>query len=157
MSKIIILNGTSSSGKTSIAKELEKMLDYKHLAFDDYKNDEDDLDTLTTGFLEHIVNEAVDSNLIIDDVIYGEKWNQQYTEILSGFDSTWVAIYCPLEILEEREIQRGDRSKGKARRQFDLVHLDKRYDLVIDTSMKTPQECAQEIYIFHKNSTSISS
>jgi hypothetical protein len=38
-----------------------------------------------------------------------------------------------------------DRRKGLARSQFDIVHASKPYDLVIDTSILTPEDCATKI------------
>ena len=54
-------------------------------------------------------------------------------------------MFAPLDVLETRERERGDRLIGLARWQFDRIHRGKRYDLEIDTSNATPAECAETI------------
>jgi chloramphenicol 3-O phosphotransferase len=51
----------------------------------------------------------------------------------------------PPEILEERERTRKDRTLGQARAQFDAIHRYCAYDLEIDTSLFTPEQCAAQI------------
>jgi len=84
------------------------------------------------------------NNLIVDDVLCdGEV--PEYVSLLSGFDLYLVGVFAPLEVLEARERQRGDRLIGLARWQYDRVHKDINYDLEIDTSIATPMECAKLI------------
>lgn len=53
---------------------------------------------------------------------------------------------CPLPVLEERERARADeRTPGQARAQFDRVHTFTVYDLEVDTSILSPEECAARI------------
>jgi chloramphenicol 3-O phosphotransferase len=42
-------------------------------------------------------------------------------------------VHCPLEILRERERSRGDRPTGSAQRDFETIHLEKLYDIDLDT------------------------
>jgi chloramphenicol 3-O phosphotransferase len=56
-----------------------------------------------------------------------------------------IGIHCPLEILEERERNRKNRTLGQARAQFDVIHKYCVYDLVVDTSTSTPDACAAQI------------
>lgn len=65
--------------------------------------------------------------------------------LLKPFEVFMVDVFASLEILEARELQRGDRMIGLARWQYDGVHKDMRYDLEIDTSNITPVEGAQMI------------
>ena len=51
----------------------------------------------------------------------------------------------PLDVLEQREQQRQDRTLGQARAQFDLVHAHGVYDLEVDTSLASPEQCAQQV------------
>jgi chloramphenicol 3-O phosphotransferase len=87
---------------------------------------------------------AQGNNLIVDDVMLGGE-RAEYAAILSGFEVYWVGVFAPLDVLEDRERQRGDRLIGLARWQFDRVHNDMRYDLEIDTSTATPLACARRI------------
>ena len=54
-------------------------------------------------------------------------------------------MFAPLDVLEAREIARGDRAIGLARWQFDKVHRGMTYDFEIDTSTLTPDACAAAI------------
>ncbi len=84
------------------------------------------------------------NNLIVDDVMSAED-RADYDQLLADFQVYAIGIFAPLEVLEARERERGDRLIGLARRQFGRVHEGMRYDLQIDASMATAQECAQTI------------
>lgn len=71
----------------------------------------------------------------------------EYLELLNGHQVMTVGMFAPLDILEERERQRGDRMIGLARWQFDRVHAGVDYDLQIDTSTATPEESAGRIKV----------
>jgi len=47
--------------------------------------------------------------------------------------------------LEEREASRGNRIAGEARSQVDVIHHGIEYDLIVDTSRQSPDECARSI------------
>jgi chloramphenicol 3-O phosphotransferase len=84
------------------------------------------------------------NNLIVDDVMLEDEM-ADYAALLSGFTLHAVGVFAPLEILEARERERGDRLIGLARWQYDRVHRGKRYALEIDTSAATAPECAERI------------
>ncbi len=84
------------------------------------------------------------NNLIVDDVLL-EGDNAAYEAALAGLDIVKVGVFAPLDILEEREAARGDRTIGLARWQFDRVHKDMTYDLEVDTSRATATQCAEMI------------
>jgi chloramphenicol 3-O phosphotransferase len=52
-------------------------------------------------------------------------------------------VKAPLEVLEERERQRSDRSIDTSRWQMTRVHEGQRYDLEVDTSRMTAMECGE--------------
>jgi len=56
-----------------------------------------------------------------------------------------VGVQCPLDVVEERERSRNDRTLGQARAQIDKVHTHLTYDLAVDTSLANPATCAAEI------------
>jgi chloramphenicol 3-O phosphotransferase len=85
------------------------------------------------------------NNLVVDEVMTREGQDREYRELLSGFDLRFVGLFAPLEVLEAREQQRGDRQIGSARWQYERVHRGVVYDLEIDTSEIGPQEAAQMI------------
>ena len=84
------------------------------------------------------------NDLIVDDVMLGEEL-AEYVALLADTTLHTVGVHAPLEVLEVRERQRGDRLVGLARWQFDRVHQGKIYDLDIDTSAATPEACAEQI------------
>ncbi|CAM5400463.1 Chloramphenicol 3-O phosphotransferase [Mycolicibacterium aubagnense] len=87
---------------------------------------------------------AEGNDMIIDDVLFAEGM-QEYRKLLSRFDLRCVGILAPLEVLERREAERGDRMIGLARWQFDHVHRGIAYDLKIDSSVSSPMACAAQI------------
>lgn len=82
-----------------------------------------------------------ENNLIVDDVMLGDE-SAEYAELLSPFEVFRVGVITPLDVLEAREVRRGDRMIGLARWQFPRVHAGRTYDLEVDTSRSTPLECA---------------
>lgn len=87
---------------------------------------------------------AAGNNLIVDDVMLNDRIDE-YRRLLSGFRLHVVGVFASLDVLEARERQRGDRTIGLARWQFDRVHGGIDYDLRLDTDKATPQECARRV------------
>jgi chloramphenicol 3-O phosphotransferase len=87
---------------------------------------------------------AQGNNVIVDDVMLVDR-TAEYMRLLSPFRLLRVSVFAPLEILEQRELARGDRAIGLARWQFDRVHHAIRYDLEVDTAKHSPKECAEQI------------
>ena len=56
-----------------------------------------------------------------------------------------VGLRPPREIAERREQERGNRGPGGAPAFYDLVHRHVIYDLELDTSLLSPEECARQI------------
>jgi chloramphenicol 3-O phosphotransferase len=65
--------------------------------------------------------------------------------LLNKFDFRLVGLFAPLDVLEQRELERGDRDIGLARWQHRRVHAGIRYDLEIDTAVRSPNETARII------------
>jgi chloramphenicol 3-O phosphotransferase len=84
------------------------------------------------------------NDLVVDDVMLDGEM-AEYATLLSGFALHVVGVFAPLDLLEARERERGDRLAGLARWQYDRVHAGKRYDLELDTGNATPIECAERI------------
>lgn len=87
---------------------------------------------------------AQGNNLIVDDVLCNDEM-PEYAALLAPFQLHVVGVFAPLDVLEARERQRGDRMVGLARWQFDRVHRGIDYDLAVDTAAATPAECARLI------------
>jgi chloramphenicol 3-O phosphotransferase len=77
--------------------------------------------------------------IIIDDIALGAPAVDLWREALKDYKVLWIGIKVPLEVLEQREIARGNRLQGQARGLFSQVHQGVSYDLEFDTS-KEPLE-----------------
>ncbi len=84
------------------------------------------------------------NNIIIDEVIVGEKY-EEYLLALKFCHQIHVGLFAPLEIIEQREKARGDRRPGQARAEYERVHEGKKYDIKINTNELSPQESAEKI------------
>lgn len=58
----------------------------------------------------------------------------------------YVQLFCSLEELERRELERGNRRLGLARNYFDRVYAFRGYDQRIDSTTSTPAECARLVH-----------
>lgn len=87
---------------------------------------------------------AEGNNLIVDDVMLGAEM-EEYRTLLAAFDVSFLGIFAPLAVIEERESRRHDRMIGLARWQFDRVHAGRTYDLAIDAGTATPEASALKI------------
>ncbi|MEU4171185.1 AAA family ATPase [Streptomyces sp. NPDC026665] len=161
--RIIFLNGTSSSGKSSVARELLDVLDdgvFFHLAVDGFNAmrtkrtlGEEELETALRrtrmGFHRSIAAMAEVGNDVVVDHVLSERWRLlDCLSVLPAEDVLFVGVHCPLEELVRREQARGDRPPGLAAHQYDLVHRHGDYDLECDTSRLSPRECAERIRDF---------
>jgi chloramphenicol 3-O phosphotransferase len=167
--KILILNGTSSSGKTSILEVLQTTLDdpYLNAGLDKF------IWMLPTRYLDRplwdqvlgLAGEAgplghrlvsgmhhgiaalsrAGNNVLADHVLVEPSWVRECADTFAGLPAHLIGVRCPLEVVEEREKARRDRTLGQARIQFDLVHAHGVYDLEVDTSVESVDACAERI------------
>ena len=84
------------------------------------------------------------NNCLVDDVMLSATDQQSYLGACHNVQIYFVAIHAPLNILEMRERQRGDRLIGLSRWQFPRVHHGIKYDFEIDTTNKAPEDVARE-------------
>ena len=159
--KIVFLNGASSSGKSSIAKALQSRIEEPciHLCIDDYLSAyqkglwkkqgivQNEWSKIIRGF--HAAGAAIaraGNMVIMDDVLENEPpWQDCLLELFKGIDVFFVGVHCPLSELEKREKERKNRRAGMARKQFDQVHSKAIYDIEVDTSLLSSEECAERI------------
>ena len=57
-------------------------------------------------------------NLIIEEVVLGQKYLKNYRDNLKKYQTYFVKINCELLVLEKREKSRGDRITGTNRAQY---------------------------------------
>ena len=167
---IIFLNGTSSSGKTSIARALQSLFEvpFLHVSVDNFletmppsfvnylsgvtEPSESELERLRTYFPRvlagtHASVAALASegnNLIVDYVFEQPSDLLRCVKRLAEFSVLFVGVHCSLEELERREKQR-DRRPGLAKHQFEVVHAYAIYDIEVDTTSTSTETCAQKI------------
>jgi chloramphenicol 3-O phosphotransferase len=161
---IILLNGTSSAGKTTLAKALQKFMDvpYLHVPIDSFEDmipGSDKFGEPGSGSWQPIFNRVISgfhhslaalasrgSNLIVDHLLVQgvepHNWLEECLDQIAPFTVYLVGVHCPLEELWRREMARGDRGIGQAERQFHRVHQHGVYDLEVDTSLLSAEECA---------------
>lgn len=161
---VIFLNGTSSSGKSSIAAELLDLLPgpYFYLPRDavnsmrsrtrtpEFGTPEFDavFERTVRGYHRMLAGLAAAGNGVIADHVLRPHWLADCLEVLREREVTFVGVRCPLPELKRREQARGDRPAGLAERQYPIVHAHGGYDLECDTSVHSPKECAQTIADF---------
>ncbi len=166
---VIFINGASSSGKTSLVKALQKALEQPFLDMgidrfifmlpERYLDRPlwdkvlgravcaGDVGQVLIPGMHHAIAAAARTglNILADHVLVEKVWVDECAQLFAGLPAYLVGLYCPLEILEQREQQRRDRTLGQARAQFELIHRYTRYDLGLDTSRLNPEDCAQRI------------
>lgn len=84
------------------------------------------------------------NNIIIDEILIGEKF-EAYLQALKFCHLIHIGLFAPIEVIQKREEERGDRIAGQALPDYEKVHVGKKYDLTIDTSQLTPLESANTI------------
>lgn len=83
--------------------------------------------------------------LIIDDVAIEKDAFLLWKAALKDHKVLWVGLTAPLEVIENREKQRGDRQLGQARGCYFEVHKGFTYDLMLDTSKLSTEELVKQI------------
>jgi chloramphenicol 3-O phosphotransferase len=162
-SGVILLNGTSSSGKTSLAVALQcragvpllhASLDtftdmYRWAAIPDPATRRRCHETGVDHF-HHALRRFADGPhaIVVDHVLELPSWYAATRAALTGRQVYFVGVRCPLEQLEAREKLRPDRQPGMAASQFERVHRNMNYDCEIDTSQETPASGADKILAF---------
>jgi chloramphenicol 3-O phosphotransferase len=148
-----MLNGASSSGKTTLARALQAAMPgpFLHVASDQL-----------TGMLPprgaeggpfdwwHQVRPrffdgfhrclpalaGAGNDLIVEHIIEFAAWRAQLADLLAGLDVFLVGVHCDLDVIDRRERQRGDRRLGEGRTHVlvDGIHTFGPYDLAVDTT-----------------------
>ena len=159
---ILILNGTSSSGKTSIARGIQPLLSqpYHHLQLDsfremeppdywkDWQHQGSDVVSLKMAALCRAMNAALieysrhGQNVVFDTELSNPDAWQCVLDDLVDSPVLIVGVMCSPAVLAEREHRRGDRKVGLAASQLDRVHKQKEYDFTIDTTASSAADCA---------------
>lgn len=98
------------------------------------------------GFHRAIAGMAAGGNDLVVDHVLSEPWRlADCLDVLADHEVLFVGVRCPLDELERRERERGDRPPGLATLQYERVHAHGLYDLEVDTHASGPAQCAQRI------------
>jgi len=149
--KIIIINGPSSSGKTTLALALQNQfdipflrfsfdlfLDFNALPMEQIKNGTFSWSSMRPSVFNGLHQcipalATAGNNLIIDHIIETKAWMIDLVALLSEYDVYFVGLHCSLPELERRESERGNRRTGEARTDFETVHSFAFYDLELSS------------------------
>jgi chloramphenicol 3-O phosphotransferase len=154
---VILLNGPSSAGKSSIAKALRRKLRGSEnsviVSLDDYLQMsadepiwEDDVFAVMPRMCESISAALQDGKtVIIDHVIASGRIWRSLINAVSGFQMKTVLVSCDAETLRLREKARGDRCAGSAEASLRYLVPKTGYDVCVDSSEAGTAALAQEI------------
>jgi len=150
--KIILLNGASSAGKSTLCRAIQVQIDEPFLQFSlDFfmfgnavlplRRDTGPFSwpalrpKLFEGYFNCLPALAnAGNNLVIDYIIEDRGQLDKLVQRISHLDVFFVGVHCPLPELERREQLRGDRGIGDARRDLETVHTFSTYDFEVDSS-----------------------
>lgn len=165
---IVVLNGASSSGKTSTAIELKSLLGPQTicLGLDDILEREKPFGSEHAppfvrnlrilwfhftdgrlGLFKKLHRESVrlyeaGYNVIIETAWMDPRALRDAAVCFAPLHAFLIGMKPPLEVSEGWERNRQDRPKGQARKHYNLVHAHGVYDLLVDPSQMSPRECA---------------
>lgn len=163
---IVLINGASSAGKTSLLRALQRtlsdpfldagldrflwMLPGRYLErplWDDVLGRATQAGaigrTLVSGMHHAIAALARAGNhLLVDHVLVEPEWVRECAALFSPLPAYCIGLHCPLDVLEARERARRDRTLGQARAQFERVHAHTVYDFSLNSAELTPDEAA---------------
>jgi chloramphenicol 3-O phosphotransferase len=171
---VIVLNGGSSSGKSSIARALQELLPGTWLSFsvDTFiealpgRGDSprsgisfaDDGTVLLSDGYTRLENAwysglsamaSAGADVILDEVLLSGGAGRRRLESAFGAETlTWVGVRCDPDVAAAREAARDDRVLGMARRQASRVHAGVAYDVEVDTTFRSPEDCARIVADF---------
>lgn len=167
---VLILNGGSSSGKSTLARLLQEVLPGYWLRFS--------VDTLIDAAPQKLFTGAglsiaeggtvtagadftrleqhwmtgvaamarAGAHVIIEDnFISGPAAQHRWTQALTGVTTGWVAVRCSADVAAAREAERGDRTVGMAAQQAESVHEGIRYDVTVNTSAQSDSALVETV------------
>jgi chloramphenicol 3-O phosphotransferase len=172
--RVVLLHGTSSSGKSTVARAVQRLSDdpWVHLGIDTFWNAIDERwmehgphaaegflwaedativpgpvgQRLAAGMRSALAAFARAGNdVIVDDVFIDPQWLQAWRSELVEIELLLVGVVAPTDVLEDRERARGNRIVGEARAQVGVIHRGIEYDLTVDTGHESPEGCARSI------------
>lgn len=160
--RILFLNGVTSAGKTSIVDALQRREDiFFYVVANDLFEEMVGENYLRADYWKYLSEVIImmyhtaklfsdmGKNVLIDGILVEREelkpHYQQLLEILQDNPLDIVEVYCPLDICRQRNIMRGDRYEAQSDEQHALMAENIAYRLRVDTSVCSPEECAETI------------
>ncbi|WP_431931660.1 chloramphenicol phosphotransferase CPT family protein [Nonomuraea jabiensis] len=164
--RVILLNGASSSGKSTLAKALQRSLDepFLYVSSDQFvesgmvpeRRDHEGpfswwyemRPRFFRGFHRCLPALASAGNdLIVEHIIEFPTWREELSGLLADFDVFLVGVHCDLAEIDRRERERGDRRVGEGRGhvEVDGIHTFGPYDYEVDTSRGVSAELVRSV------------
>lgn len=158
---VILLNGASSSGKSTFARALQIALPrpYFNYSSDLFVDggmlpaiDRTTPDTFVSwnvirpkffqGFHRSIpAFVSAGNRVIVEHVVEFGRWLDELVQLLSGYSVFYVGVTCPVSEIDARELRRGNRYIGEGRSHIeDGIHTWSGYDLMIDTHAQSIEQ-----------------
>ena len=164
---VLVLQGPSSAGKSTLARVLQRNLDeyWWRLEADDitamqpscangdwWQPSEEErphpswnhdlrLEQWLASYFGCIATIArTGANVIAVGAWIETPWLIDLARTVEGIPALCVGIHCPLEELERSETARGDRGPGYARSHFEKVLAHAPHDLDVDSHTQSPEE-----------------
>ena len=158
--QVILLNGPSSSGKSTLARMLQALILKKRgewfeiVSIDDFLNMtaqdaiyEDDVFEISQDLCKAAAEAAQNgTGVIVDHVITSKRIFDQLTKALHSFKLRLICVTCPLEVLKARETARGNRCPGSAEASHAFLAPKEGFDLTVDPHSMTTKACAERIF-----------
>jgi chloramphenicol 3-O phosphotransferase len=164
--RIILLNGTSSAGKSTLARALRLKLEPQfcyyssdQLAKADFRPLEATVRAASREkFFEGFHNSipafaSVGIDLLVEHIVEGKSWADDLVKLLSPFDVFWIGVHAPISELERRERLRGDRQIGEAGYHL-KTHSFCKYDVEVDSMQPLNQNVNTIVDAWNRRSVS---
>jgi chloramphenicol 3-O phosphotransferase len=160
---VIIVNGASSAGKTTLVRAFQQCapVPFVRFSFDLFL----DSNALPMDFIRtnrdvwvqmrpHVfagIHQCIHAlastgnHVICDHIIENDQWRTDLVSRLQGLDVYLVALHCSLPELMRREQARGNRNPGEAANDLAVVHHNMVYDLELNSEHNTVEDNAQHL------------
>jgi chloramphenicol 3-O phosphotransferase len=147
---IILINGASSAGKSTLCNALQARLPepFWHFSIDHLRDSgmlpgarirsgEFAWKDLRPAFFEGFYRclpalAGAGNNLLVEHIYENPEQVARLRKAIAPFDVFLVGIHCPPEELERRELARGDRPLGDALRDYETCHTFGGYHIEVD-------------------------